>query len=164
GFEVPSTLKKLQGKVQIYLPDLKYSDDLAAIKYSNAYDYFHITTTAIKEMYRQVGNYEINDDGLMTKGVIIRHLLLPGRLEDTKKIIDWVATNFQPGQVMFSLMHQYIPCGRAAEYPELNRTVTQEEYEQAELYLMESPIEDGFVQEETSADKNFVPIWDLTGV
>lgn len=164
GFEVPSTLKKLQGKVQIYLPDLKYSDDLAAIKYSNAYDYFHITTTAIKEMYRQVGNYEINDDGLMTKGVIIRHLLLPGRLEDTKKIIDWVAANFQPGQVMFSLMHQYIPCGRAAEYPELNRTVTQEEYEQAELYLMESPIEDGFVQEETSADKNFVPIWDLTGV
>lgn len=164
GFETVDTLRKLKGKVQIYLPDLKYSDDMAAIKYSNAYDYFGTTTRAIKEMYSQVGDYQLDKDGVMTQGVIIRHLLLPGRLDDTKKIIDWVGSTFKPGQVMFSLMHQYVPCGRASEYPELNRKVTQDEYEAAELYLMESKIEDGFVQEESSADKDFVPIWDLTGV
>lgn len=164
GFETIDTLKHLQGKIQIYLPDLKYYDDATAIRYSNAYDYFHITTTAIKEMYRQVGDYEIDQNGLMKKGVIIRHLIMPGRLDDTRKIIDWVAANFKPGQVMFSLMHQYVPCGKAADYPEINRTITQDEYEEAELYLMESAIEDGFVQESASADKNFVPIWDLTGV
>lgn len=164
GFETLDTLKKLEGKVQIYLPDLKYADDKAAIKYSNAYDYFRIATSAIKEMYHQVGDYQINEEGLMTKGVIIRHLLMPGMLDNTKRIIDWVAETFQPGQVMFSLMHQYVPCGRAAEFPEINRTVSEDEYEAAELYLMESNIEDGFVQEKEAADKNFVPIWDLTGV
>ncbi|MBQ0067864.1 MAG: 4Fe-4S cluster-binding domain-containing protein [Phascolarctobacterium sp.] len=164
GFETLDTLRRLEGKIQIYLPDLKYADNLAAIKYSNAYDYFRIATNAIKEMYRQTGNYVLDSNGLMQKGVIIRHLLLPGRLEDTKKIIDWIADNFQPGQIMFSLMHQYVPCGRAAEYPELNRTVTQEEYELAELYLMESPVEDGFVQEGDAASPDFIPKWDLTGI
>ncbi len=164
GFETTDTLRKLKGKVQVYLPDLKYSEDMAAIKYSNAYDYFGIATRAIREMYNQVGDYRLDGEGLMTGGVIIRHLLLPGRLEDTKRIIDWVGSNFRPGQVMFSLMRQYVPCGRAGEYPELNRKVTEEEYGAAERYLMESGIEDGFVQEEASADKDFVPIWDLTGV
>jgi len=164
GFETVDTLRKLRGKVQIYLPDLKYSDDKSAIKYSNAYDYFSITTRAIKKMYNQVGDYQLDRDGVMTKGVIIRHLMLPGYLENTKTIIDWVGNNFKPGQVMFSLMHQYVPCGRVGEFPELNRTITEDEYEAAELYLMESKVEDGFVQEKDSADKNFVPIWDLTGV
>ena len=164
GFESVDTLKRLEGKVQIYLPDLKYFDDVAAVKYSNAYNYFQIATTAIKEMYRQVGDYVLDGDGVMQKGVIIRHLLLPNRLDDTKKIIDWVANNFKPGQVMFSLMHQYVPCGRAKDFAELNRKVTQDEYEEAELYLMESKIEDGFVQEGEAASGEFIPKWDLTGV
>ena len=164
GFETQDTLRRLKGKVQIYLPDLKYSDDMAAIKYSNAPSYFRITTEAIKEMHKQVGDYKINDDGIMTSGVLIRHLIMPGMIENTKGVIDWVAKTFKPGQVMFSLMRQYIPCGRAAEYPEINRTVTDEEYAELESYLMNSTIEDGFVQEGEAACKDFIPTFDGTGV
>jgi putative pyruvate formate lyase activating enzyme len=164
GFETQDTLRRLKGKVQIYLPDLKYSDDLAAIKYSNAPYYFRVATEAIKEMYYQVGDYHINDDGLMTKGVIIRHLIMPGMLDNTKRVIDWVASTFKPGQVMFSLMHQYVPCGRANEYPEINRKVTDAEYGALEAYLMQSSIEDGFVQEGDAACEDFIPCFDGTGV
>ncbi|MCD7873884.1 MAG: hypothetical protein LUH17_02640 [Acidaminococcaceae bacterium] len=150
--------------MQIWLPDLKYSDDLAAIKYSNATNYFNIATTAIKTMYKQVGPYQMDEQRLLKSGVMIRHLLLPNMIENTLKIIDWVADNFEPGQVLFSLMHQYIPCGRAAEYPELNRTVTQEEYRQVEQYLFTSGIEDGFVQEDSAASTDFIPCFDETGV
>ena len=164
GFETQDTLRRLKGKVQIYLPDLKYSDDMAAIKYSNAPYYFRIATEAIKEMYNQVGDYHIDDNGIMTKGVIIRHLIMPGMPDNTKRIIDWVAANFKPGQVMFSLMHQYVPCGRANEYPEINRKVTDEEYKELENYLLQSTIEDGFVQEGDAACKDFIPCFDGTGV
>ncbi len=164
GFETQDTLRRLKGKVQIYLPDLKYSDDIAAIKYSNAPYYFRTATEAIKEMYRQIGDYHINDDGIMTKGVIIRHLIMPGMLDNTKRVIDWVASTFKPGQVMFSLMHQYVPCGRAGEYPEINRKVTDAEYNALEAYLMQSSIEDGFVQEGDAACEDFIPCFDGTGV
>ena len=164
GFETQDTLRRLKGKVQIYLPDLKYSDDMAAIKYSNAPYYFRIATEAIKEMYNQVGDYHIDDNGIMTKGVIIRHLIMPGMPDNTKRVIDWVAANFKPGQVMFSLMHQYVPCGRASEYPEINRKVTDEEYKELENYLLQSTIEDGFVQEGDAACKDFIPCFDGTGV
>ena len=164
GFETQDTLRRLKGKVQIYLPDLKYSDDMAAIKYSNAPYYFRIATEAIKEMYNQVGDYHIDDNGIMTKGVIIRHLIMPGMPDNTKRIIDWVAANFMPGQVMFSLMHQYGPCGHANEYPEINRKVTDEEYKELESYLLQSTIEDGFVQEGDAACKDFIPCFDGTGV
>ena len=165
GFEVYDTLQKLKGKVQIYLPDLKWYEDKDAIKYSNAPSYFRITTDAIKEMYKQVGDYEINDEGIMQKGVIIRHLIMPGKVENTKHIIDWVAKTFKPGQVMFSLMRQYVPHGRAADYPEINRKVTDEEYQEIEQYLFDSGIDDGFVQEdETVASEAFIPCFDGTGV
>lgn len=164
GFETQDTLRRLKGKVQIYLPDLKYSDDIAAIKYSNAPSYFRTATEAIKEMYRQVGDYHIGDDGIMTKGVIIRHLIMPGMLDNSKRIIDWVAGTFNPGQVMFSLMHQYVPCGRSADYPEINRKVTDAEYKELENYLMASTIEDGFVQEGDSACEDFIPCFDGSGV
>ena len=164
GFETQDTLRRLKGKVQIYLPDLKYSDDMAAIKYSNAPYYFRIATEAIKEMYNQVGDYHIDYNGIMTKGVIISHLIMPGMPDNTKRIIDWVAANFKPGQVMFSLMHQYVPCGRANEYPEINRKVTDEEYKELESYLLQSTIEDGFVQEGDAACKDFIPCFDGTGV
>jgi putative pyruvate formate lyase activating enzyme len=164
GFETQDTLRRLQGRVQIYLPDLKYSDDMAAIRYSNAPYYFRTATAAIKEMYRQVGAYELDADGMLVKGVVIRHLILPGMLENTKRVIDWVASTFSPGKVLFSLMHQYVPCGRAAEYPELNRKLTEEEYAEAEDYLLASSIEDGFVQEGDAACEDFIPCFDGTGV
>ncbi|MEG2069399.1 MAG: radical SAM protein, partial [Acidaminococcaceae bacterium] len=155
GFETLDTLGKLRGKVQIYLPDLKYADDKAAIKYSNAPNYFRTTTTAILEMYRQVGDYQLDAQGLLTSGVVIRHLILPNQIENSKKIIAWVAANFKPGQILFSLMHQYVPCGAAANYPEINRKVTAKEYQEIEDYLFTTEIEDGFVQEEAAASGEF---------
>ena len=164
GYETLDTLRKLKGKVQIYLPDLKYSDDKAAIKYSNAPSYFRIATSAIKEMHAQVGNYQLNSHGIMEKGVIIRHLIMPGMLDNSKKVIDWVAKTFKPGEIMFSLMHQYVPCGRAQDFPEINRPITPEEYKEIEDYLMASSIEDGFLQEEGAATKDFIPKFDNSGV
>ena len=164
GFETIDTLRKLQGKVQIYLPDFKYSDNLAAIKYSNAPDYFRITAAAIKEMHRQTGDYSIDDDGILQSGVVIRHLILPGLVDNSKRVIDWVAETFKPGQVLFSLMHQYIPCGDAAKYPEINRTVSKAEYKEIEAHLFASNIEDGFVQDGDAASCDFIPDFDGTGI
>lgn len=164
GFETIDTLKKLQGKIQIYLPDFKYSDNLAAIKYSNAPDYFRIATTAIKEMYRQTGDYHIDNNGILQSGVVIRHLILPGLVDNSKRVIDWVSETFKPGQVLFSLMHQYIPCGDAAKYPEINRAVSKAEYRKIEAYLFDSGIEDGFVQDGEAASSDFIPAFDGTGV
>lgn len=164
GFEALDTLRSLKGKVQIYLPDLKYADDAAAVKYSNAPFYFRVATEAIKAMYAQTGPYQLDASGVMKSGVIIRHMIMPGMVENTKRVIDWVARTFRPGQVMFSLMRQYVPMGRAAEYPEINRKVTDREWAELEAYLFASGIEDGFLQEKESAEAAFVPAFDGTGV
>lgn len=164
GFEAPDTLRGFEGKIQIWLPDLKYSDDMLAINYSNAYNYWNIAREAIREMFRQTGPYRLDDSGIMQSGVIIRHLVLPGHMENTKRVIDWVAQTFRPGEVMFSLMRQYVPCGRADQYPEINRKLTPEEYKEAEDYLFNSGIEDGFVQEDGADSSKFIPSFDGTGV
>ncbi len=165
GYESVENLKRFEGKIQIYLPDLKYSDDGLAMRYSHAKNYFSTAKQAIREMFRQTGRYRINDDtGLLERGVVVRHLLLPDAVENTKKVIDWIAETFEPGDILFSLMRQYIPHGKAAEYPELNRIVTDEEYQQVEDHLMESGIEDGFVQDEAAASDAFIPAFDGSGV
>lgn len=164
GFEAQDTLRSFAGKIQIWLPDLKYSDDTLALKYSNAYDYWRIAREAILEMFRQTGPYKLNEESIMESGVIIRHLVLPGYMENTKGVIDWVARTFKPGEVMFSLMRQYVPCGRVDQYPEINRKLTPEEYKEAEEYLFASGIEDGFVQEEGADSCDFIPCFDGTGV
>ena len=163
GYESVNSLKLLENKVQIYLPDLKYADDELAIKYSDAPDYFEIATNAIKEMYRQVGNCEFDEDGIMTKGVIIRHLILPNNLENTKRVIDWVKENFNDGEVLFSLMSQFTP-NKTCKIPELSRRLTQEEYDEIEDYLFNSGIEDGFMQELSSAKEEYIPPFNLEGV
>lgn len=163
GYESVNSLKLLENKVQIYLPDLKYADDELAIKYSDAPDYFEIATNAIKEMYRQVGNCEFDEDGIMTKGVIIRHLILPNNLENTKRVIDWVKENFNDGEVLFSLMSQFTP-NKTCKIPELSRRLTQEEYDEIEDYLFLSGIEDGFMQELSSAKEEYIPPFNLEGV
>ena len=164
GYEKVETLRLLEGKVQIYLPDLKDYREATAIRYSNAPQYFQFATQAIQEMYRQVGPYQLDEDGILQQGVVIRHLILPGQTEDSKRIIDWVTDTFGPGQVLFSLMRQYVPCGQADQFPEINRTLTDEEYADVENYLMDSPLEDGYVQEAASADENFIPLFDGTGI
>ena len=109
GYELPEALRTLEGKVQIYLPDLKYADSALAARYSGAADYFETATAAIREMFRQVGRCVWDADGMLQRGVIIRHLLLPGALENTKAVLDWIAGTFPAGSVLVSLMSQYTP-------------------------------------------------------
>lgn len=161
GCESLDILRLLEGKVDIWLPDLKYADDELAGKLSGAKDYFEVAAAAIEEMYRQAGDYII-EDGLLKRGVIIRHLVLPGQLENTKRCIDWVARTFQPGQVLFSLMAQYTP-QPGAEGP-LARHVTSGEYRAAVEYMENCGIGDGFTQQRTSAKEEYTPPFDLTGV
>ena len=163
GYESVDTLRRLEGKVQVYLPDMKYSLREPAARYSSAPDYPERAREAILEMYRQRGPYVL-EDGLIKSGVIIRHLVLPGTMENTRGVIDWVAETFPPGQVMFSLMSQYTPAGRAREFPELARRLTEGEYREAMEYMEAAGIEDGFYQELSSAKEEYTPDFDLTGV
>ena len=166
GYDSAETLRRFEGKVQVYLPDLKYADDALAGRYSGAGDYFEAATAAIREMFRQTGRFELDDDGMLRRGVVIRHLILPGCVENSLRVIRWVAENFRKGEVMFSLMRQYLPCGAVLEgrFPELDRRVTDEEYETVQNALFASGIEDGFVQEADSAEAEFIPSFDFTGV
>ena len=166
GYESAESLQKLEGKIQIFLPDLKYADNAIALRYSKTPDYFERAAEAIEEMYRQTGPWQMDDAGILRSGVVIRHLILPGCVENSKKVIDFVARRFKPGEVFFSLMRQYLPCGKVSDesYPELNRRVTDEEYQEVEDCLFSSGIEDGFVQDAESASGDFIPHFDGTGV
>ena len=161
GYELVDTLRAFEGKVQIYLPDLKYAIADTAQTLSGAADYFEVATAAIEEMYRQVGPYQM-ENGLLKQGVVIRHLVLPGQLENTKRCIDWVASRFQSGEVLFSLMSQYTPQPNAQGV--LSRQVRRSEYHAAVEYMENCGITDGFLQERTSAKEEYTPPFDLTGV
>ena len=161
GYEKTETLRLLEGKVQVYLPDLKYALPEPAGKYSGARDYFDWASAAILEMFRQTGPYQM-EDGQLRSGVLIRHLLLPGELENTRRVIDWVAETFQPGDVLFSLMSQYTPQPGATG--NLARQVTKAEYRAAVAYMENCGITDGFTQERTSAKEEYTPDFDLSGI
>jgi len=164
GYEDVSSLKMLEGKIQIYLPDMKYFLSAPAAKYSLAPDYPDVAKKAIMEMYRQVGPYELDENGIMKKGVIIRHLILPGNIENSLRVIDWVSETFSPGQVLFSLMSQFTPTENCAKFPEINRALTQKEHETVTEYLCNSDIEDGFMQDLESSSDTYIPDFDLSGV
>ena len=164
GYDSLDALHRMDGIVDVYLPDLKYTYSLSARRYSSAPNYFEVAKVAIDEMFRQVGPVQYDENGLLKKGVIIRHLVLPGQIDSAKDVIDYVADHFEKGSVLFSLMSQYIPCGEATRYPEINRRLTQEEYDEVSQYLMDSPIDNGFMQELDSADEQYVPDFDLSGV
>ena len=161
GYESVETLRLLEGKVQVYLPDLKYALPEPAKRYSGAEDYFERASAAILEMYRQTGPYVL-EDGRLRRGVVIRHLQLPGELENTRRCIDWVAETFRPGEVLFSLMSQYTP-QPGANGP-LARHVTGAEYRAAVAYMENCGITDGYTQERTSAREEYTPDFDLRGV
>lgn len=163
GYDKVETLQSLEGKVDVYLPDLKYLDHSCAARYSGASDYPETATTAILEMYRQTGPCVFDEDGMLKKGVIIRHLILPGRLEEAKAVMDWVAGHFAPGDVLLSLMSQYTPCGKANDDPALSRTLRPSEARNAREYMNNLGLE-GFVQEDSSAQSEYIPPFDLTGV
>ena len=161
GYERVETLRSLEGLVQVWLPDLKYGDNALAARYSGAPDYFETAAAAIREMYRQTGGPALRD-GLIQRGVIIRHLLLPGGLENAKAVMDWVADAFPPGGVLFSLMAQYTPQPGARGL--LSRRVTGAEYRAALAYLENVGLTAGYRQELSSADPGYTPDFDLTGV
>ena len=160
GYESVSTLQGLEGKVQVYLPDLKYALPGPAGQYSAAPDYFDRAAPAILEMFRQTGPCRM-ENGLLKSGVLIRHLLLPGELENTRRVIDWVAGAFRPGEVLFSLMSQYTPQPGASG--KLARRVTRAEYRAAAEYMANCGITDGYTQERTSAREEYTPDFDLSG-
>ena len=161
GYEKPETLRLLEGKVQVYLPDLKYALPEPAKQYSAAEDYFEWASQAILEMFRQTGPYVL-EDGRLKRGVLIRHLLLPGELENTRRVIDWVAETFRPGDVLFSLMSQYTP--QPGAVGKLARHVTRAEYRAAVEYMENCGILDGYTQERTSAREEYTPEFDLRGI
>jgi len=161
GYERVETLRALEGRVQVWLPDLKYADSGLARRYSGAADYFPVATAAIEEMARQTGDYVL-EDGLLKRGVVIRHLLLPGALENAKAVMDYVARTFRPGQVLFSLMAQYTPQPGAQGL--LSRRISGAEYRAALAYMENVGITDGYCQDTSSARREFTPDFDLTGV
>lgn len=161
GYERVETLKALEGKVDVYLPDLKYADSALAASLSDASDYFPVATAAIEEMYRQTGDYVI-ENGLLKRGVVIRHLVLPGHLDNTRAVLDWVAATFRPGQVLLSLMRQYTPTPNMTGT--LARRVSGSEYRAAAAYMENCGIVDGFLQDAASAQTGYTPDFDGEGV
>lgn len=162
GYERADTLRALEGKVDVYLPDLKYVTAELAERYSRAANYPEAAESAILEMYRQRGPVKI-EDGMLKSGVLIRHLLLPGHLAEAKRVMDWVAEAFPASSVLFSLMAQYTPMGDLSACPELNRPVRPSELRAAQAYMQALGLP-GYVQELGAVGEGFIPAFDLTGV
>ena len=153
GYERVESLRQLAGKVDIYLPDMKYAQDALAFSLSGAKDYFPVAAAAIKEMVRQTGPVHYTGDRV-TRGVIIRHLILPGHIENSLKVLDWIGETFAPGQVLVSIMRQYTPMGGLPA--PLDRTVTQEEYDAVLSWMYLNNLQ-GFTQDASAADSAFIP-------
>ena len=163
GYDKVDTLRTLEGKVDIYLPDLKYLDGDTAGRYSAAPNYPEAAQEAIREMVRQTGPCRFDDDGLLLRGTIIRHLILPGQLNQAKAVMDWTAREFPAGTVLFSLMSQYTPWGDLSAVPELDRRLRPGEMRAAQEYMENLGLA-GFTQERTSAREEYTPPFDLTGI
>lgn len=164
GYEKTESLKRLEGLVDIYLPDLKYLDGASAARYSLAPDYPQVAQEAIREMYRQVGDCQFGEDGMLQKGLLVRHLVLPGNLENSRAVLDWMENFAQDKDVLFSLMSQYTPVTDLSSYPEINRRLLQSEYDQLLAELEQKENISGFVQELSSAGEQYIPSFRLEGL
>ena len=160
GYESVETLKMLEGYIDIYLPDLKYFYDELGKEYSKVNNYFEVATKAIKEMYRQVGSPKLDDNGIMKKGLMIRHLILPNQVENSKQVLKWIKENID-NNVFVSIMAQYFPTYKAKEIEGLNRKLTKEEYEEIENYLYDLDLENGYIQELGEHEEEYVPKWEI---
>ena len=158
GYERVETLKLLKGYIDIYLPDLKYYEDKIGKKYSKIDNYFEIATKAIQEMYRQVGAPKLDERGIIKKGLMIRHLVLPNNIENSKKVLKWIKENIDEN-VYIDIMAQYFPTYKARESLELERKLTKEEYEEIEQYVYELDIKNGYMQELGEHEEEYVPKW-----
>lgn len=155
SYENVGTIMFLNNLVDIYLADLKYYDDSLAYNYSGCKNYFEIATMAIDEMYRQVGDYSFDKDGLMTKGLIVRVLILPGHVEDAKKIIKYLYMTYKDS-IFISIMNQFTPVNTCI-YSNLNRKLTDEEYDEVIKYALSLGVTNAFIQEGETADDSFIP-------
>lgn len=163
GYEKPETLRLLDGLADIYLPDFKYMDAEAAGKYSHAPDYPQIAKIALEEMVRQAGPPVFDGEGLIKRGVIVRHLLLPGQLKNSKKVLKYLHCTYG-NKIYISMMSQYTPLPGVCGYPEINRRITPREYRKLLEYAAELGIENGFMQDMETAEESFIPKFDLEGV
>ena len=163
GYERVETIQNLRGAVDIFLPDLKYISPQFSLAYSGAEDYFTYASKALLEMARQVGEAVYDTDGLLQKGMIVRHLILPGHTNESIRVLEWIASEM-PKSVLVSLMCQYTPCGKAKEHPKLSRRITAREYDKVLDRMLALGLENGFVQQRQSAGTEFIPVFDLTGV
>ena len=163
AYEKVETLKLLEGYVDVYLPDFKYMDRRLSGKYSKAEDYSVVAKRAIFEMVRQVGAPCFDDRGILQKGVIVRHLVLPGYTQDSKKIIKYLYDTYGNG-IFISILSQFTPLSYLSEYPELNRKITEEEYEDVVEYAIEIGVDNGFIQEGDVAEESFIPDFEGQGV
>lgn len=163
GYESVDTLKKLKDYIDVYMPDFKYFDDNLAMRYSNAHDYCNIAKEAISEMFSQVGPAKFDADGMMLRGMIVRHMILPGSSRDSMKIIKYLHDTYE-NDIFISIMSQYTPMRYFDDFPELNRRIYTKEYNRVLDYAEELGIENAFVQEGKASVKSFIPKFDNTGV
>lgn len=163
GYESVETLRQLEGLVDVYLPDFKYSDVVLAQKLSAAPDYPEVASAAIREMFRQTGPYRVVN-GRLLSGVLIRHLILPGEIGNSLGVIDWIADTFPKGSVPVSLMSQYTPAGAAVSMPPYDREITRDEYDAVLSWLHLRGLRDGFTQDLCAASLDFIPEFDGTGL
>ena len=164
GYETVEIIKSLDGYVDIYLPDLKYKSSNLSEKYSGAKDYFECASKAILEMYRQVPKNIYTKDGLLKKGMIIRHMVMPNCTYDTKDILMWIKENLPLDDILISIMSQYTPFYKSKNIDEINRRLTEEEYNEVMDFALDIGIENGFMQELSSAKEEYTPNFDLEGV
>ena len=156
GYENVETIKKLNGYIDVYLPDLKYFDDDLAFKYSGIKNYFENATASIQEMYKQVGSPVLDENGMIKKGLIIRHLVLPSNIQNSKDVLKWINDNMDKN-VFVSVMAQYFPTHKAKEFPEINRKLTMDEYKEIENYLYSLDLDNGYIQELGEHEEEYVP-------
>lgn len=162
GYDSISTLKRFERIVDVYLPDIKYFDTAVSVKYAACPDYFEKASAALIEMKRQTGECEF-ENGLMTKGLLVRHLVLPSNINDSKKILWWIKNNLG-ADTFVSLMSQYTPFAEAEKHKEINRRLFTAEYDKVVNYFFEIGLKNGFMQEKTSASTDFIPKFDNFGV
>lgn len=163
GYEKVETLKQLRGLIDIYLPDLKYKSRLMAQKYAHAENYFEVAAAAIEEMFQQVGEPLLDETGLLKRGVMVRHLALPGFTKDSKEIIAYLHENYGD-KIYMSVMNQYTPLKGVEAYPELNRRLSEKQYDKLTDYMIGLGIEKAFIQEGGTAEESFIPEFDGEGV
>ena len=159
GYESINTIKALQGYIDVYLPDLKYYSNTLSKKYSNVDNYFEMATMAIKEMYKQVGTAQFDENGIIQKGIIIRHLVLPNHLQNSKHILKWIKENM-PDDIYVSVMAQYFPTYKAKQDNLINRKLKPKEYREIENFLYTLDLKNGYIQEIGEHEEEYVPKWE----